>query len=119
MQPLLLCIGMDQNKLMRISFIAAGLGIRVKVVAPEDWGQPLGALCGLDAPASGPAMDRVQEAMLVMAFFNSALMDQLLGELRTNGQTVRLKAVLTSHNRNWTCGTLCRHLSLEAAQMGR
>lgn len=119
MLPLLLCIGMDENQLMRIAFIASGLGIRVKAVTPAEWGQTIGALCGLDTPAPGPAKDRVQEPMLVMAFFDSALMDQLLRELRTNGQTVRLKAVLTPHNRRWTCGALCRHLSLEAAQMGR
>ena len=77
------------------------------------------ALCGLDAPAPHPEKDRVQEALMVMAFFDRGLMDQLLKELRANGQTVRLKAVLTPHNRRWTCGALCRHLSLEAAQMGR
>ncbi len=116
MLPLLLCIGMDENQLMRIAFIASGLGIRVKAVTPAEWGQTIGALCGLDTPAVSPAKVRVQEAMLVMAFFNSALMDQLLRELRANGQTVRLKAVLTPHNRRWTCGALCRHLSLEATQ---
>lgn len=119
MQSLLLCIAMEQNKLMRVSFIAAGLGIRVKAVNQEEWGQTIGALCGLDAPAPHPEKDRVQEALMVMAFFDSGLMDQLLKELRANGQTVRLKAVLTPHNRRWTCGALCRHLSLEAAQMGR
>ena len=74
MLPLLLCIGMDENQLMRIAFIASGLGIRVKAVTPAEWGQTIGALCGLDTPAVSPAKVRVQEAMLVMAFFNSALM---------------------------------------------
>ena len=41
MQPLLLCIAMEQNKLMRVSFIAAGLGIRVKAVNQEEWGQTI------------------------------------------------------------------------------
>ncbi len=119
MQPLLLCIGLEQNQLMRVTFIASALGIRVKAVRGEEEGQTVGALCGQDAPAAHQSKERVGGAMLVMAFFDGALMDQLLKELRANGQTVRLKAVLTPHNRHWTCPELYRHLCMEAAQFER
>ena len=54
--------------------------------------------------------------MLVMAFFDSALMDKLLKSLRDGKQTVRLKAVLTPYNQHWTCERLYQELAQEAAQ---
>ncbi|MBR3105638.1 MAG: DUF3783 domain-containing protein [Clostridia bacterium] len=119
MQPLLLCIGMEQNQLMRVSFAAMALGIRVKAVAEEEWGQTIGALCGLEPGNTNAAEVRISEPMIVMAFFDSALMDRLLKSLRDGRQTVRLKAVLTPYNQHWTCGQLYRQLCQEAAQMGK
>jgi len=119
MQPLLLCVCMDQNQLMRVSFIASGLGIRVKAVRETEWGQTVGMLCGLDTSSHGTSADKVGGPMLVMAFFHDGLMDKLLKELRSNGQNVRLKAVLTPFNRHWTCPELYRHLAMEAAQLER
>ena len=117
MEPLLLCIGMEQTQLMRISFSAFALGIRVKPVQESEWGQTIGALCGLDPQKPNAPEVRVDEPMLVMAFFESALMDRLLKSLRDGRQTVRLKAVLTPHNRQWTCGQLYQCLRQEAALM--
>ena len=117
MQPLLLCIGMEQNELMRISFSAMALGIQAKAVSAEDEGQTIGALCGLESAKQNPPKILVNEKMLVMAFFDSALLDRFLKSLRDGKQTVRLKAVLTPHNVHWTCGELYRHLSQEAAMM--
>lgn len=119
MQPLLLCICMEQNQLMRISFLASALGIRVKAVREAEWGQTLGMICGLDTPSSGTTAGKAGGPMLVMAFFQDSLMDKLLRELRANGQSVRLKAVLTPYNRHWTCQELYRQLSMEAAQLER
>lgn len=119
MQPMLLCIGMEQNQLMRISFAASALGIRITAVQETEWGQTIGALCGLDSRKITPTKERVTEPMLVMAFFDSALMDRLLRSLREGKVIVRLKAVLTPYNRYWTCGQLFQHLCQEAAQMGQ
>ena len=119
MQPILLCIAMEPGDLMRISFSVMGLGIRVKDVKQAEYGQTLGALCGLEPESKHPAKARVGERMLVMAGFDDALLDRLLKALRDSGQTVRLKAVLTPHNRHWTCGQLYLQLSQEAAAMGR
>ena len=119
MQPLLLCIGMNQNELMRVSFAAMALGIRVKAVQENEWGQTVGALCGLEPENAHPAKDRVNGQMIVMAFFDSALVDRLLKSLRDSRQSVKLKAILTPTNQRWTCGQLCRQLSQEAAQFGK
>lgn len=116
-KPLLLCLHMDPTRVMRLSFLAPSLGIQVRAVPDDQWGQPLGALCGLDAPRSHPAPARVGEEMLVMAFFPDALMDRLLPLLRKELGGVRLKAVLTAHNRPWTAGMLYTALAREAAQL--
>ncbi|MBR5111249.1 MAG: DUF3783 domain-containing protein [Clostridia bacterium] len=119
MQPLLLCIGMEQNQLMRISFAAMALGIRIKAVGESEWGQTVGALCGLEPENTRAPKGRVSSPMIVMAFFDDGLVDKLLKSLRSGGQSVRLKAVLTPSNRFWTCEQLCWHLSQEAAQLER
>ena len=117
MQPLLLCIGIEQTQLMRISFAAMAMGVRVKPVKEAEWGQTVAALCGLEPEKPRPPKEQVGAPVLMMAFFNDALVDRLLKSLRDGGQSVRLKAVLTPYNRQWTCGRLYRQLSQEAAQM--
>lgn len=114
-KPTLLCIGMDPAAVTRLSFPAMGMGVALQTVPREKWGQTLGALCGLDAPKPSCPPEHVGEGMLVMAFFGGALMDRWLKEMRACGVSAPLKAVLTPHNRFWTCGRLYLELSREAA----
>ena len=114
MHPLMLCIHMDKERLLRLSFAAMSLGVRVKAVAPEQEGQTLAALCGLEAPADSAPAARVEEEMLVFAFLPDALLERLLPALRSGMPPVRLKAVLTPDNSRWTCARLCRELRGEA-----
>ena len=116
-RPLLLCIHMPPDRQMRLSFLALSLGARFKAIPPDQLGQPLGALCGLDPPLARPAPCAVGEEMLVMAFFPDALMDRLLSLLRADLGGVRLKAALTPHNRTWTCGMLFAALCREAERL--
>ena len=116
MDPLMLCIHMNKERALRLSFAAMAQGVRVKIVPEDQEGQPLSALCGLEAPAAHPSALRAGEEMLVFAFLPDDLLERLLPALRRDMPPVRLKAVLTPHNRRWTCGALCRHLSLEATQ---
>ncbi len=116
MQPLALCVHMEKSRVMRLSFLAMGLGIALRDVPESDWGQPLGALCGLEKrKASAPAV-RVPGEMLVMAFFPGSLMDRFLQAIRQSGlSSIRCKAALTDTNRKWNCGQLFSMLSQEAA----
>ncbi len=109
---------MEKSRLMRLSFLAMGLGIAVREVMEGDLGQTLGVLCGLDERKAPAPKAQVTEEMLVMAHFPGPLLDRFLLALRQSGMApVRLKAVLTPHNRGWTCGRLCAMLSREAAAM--
>ena len=49
MKPLMLCVCMDPGRVMRISMIAAALGIAVREAKEDQAGQRLDALCGLAA----------------------------------------------------------------------
>ena len=115
MRPLLLCIGMTPERLMRLSFLAMQLGVELRTAGEDQWGQTLAALCGLEPPRDRAPKVRVGEEMLVMAFFEDALINRLLAALRQSGMApIRLKAVLTAHNRAWNCGRLYTELSQEA-----
>ncbi len=116
MQPLLLCVHMDQARIMRLSLTALSLGVRVKEIKENQWGQPLASLCGLMPIMKNPPSVRVTEEMIIFAFFPNALLDQLLSEFKKSRlEPVRLKAVLTEHNQSWNCAQLCAMLGQEAA----
>ena len=118
MKPLMLCARMEPGKLMRVSLIAGSLGITVKEVKEDQFGQRLETLCGLQpiSPAAGKA--QVSGEMAVMAFFPDKLIDELFQALRKNGvERPRLMAVLTPTNRSWTMERLYRELQKEYAAM--
>ena len=120
MPPLMLCIDMDKARALRFSLAAMALGVRVKLIDKADNGQTLGALCGLEEGAPSPTARPVPEEMLLFAFVPEALFSRLLKALRETGLApVRLKAVLTPHNRGWDCAALCAALRDEAAALGR
>lgn len=118
MKPLLLIACMAPDRLMRISMLASSLGIRVKAVNEDEWGQPLSALCGMSKPLPNPKKASVSEEIMVMASFEDALIDRFLLEIRKSGlRPVRLKAVLTQYNQGWSLSGLSSQLAREAALM--
>ena len=78
MNPLMLCIHMEKERALRLSFAAMALGVRVRLVQPEEEGQTLAALCGLETPAARPPALQAGEEMLLLAFVPDALLDSLL-----------------------------------------
>ena len=114
MDPLMLCIHMSPERALRLSFAAMSLGVRAKVIPPEQEGQTLAALCGLTPPAVPAPAAQADEEMLVFAFLPDDLLERLLPALRSGMPPVRLKAVLTPDNSRWTCAGLCRELRGEA-----
>ncbi len=120
MKPLMLCVCMDPGRVMRISMIAAALGIAVREAKEDQAGQRLDALCGLAASKTAAPKGKIGEEMMVLAFFPDRLMDALFGAIRKNGmERPRLTAVLTPANRSWTLEKLYRELKEEAAALGR
>ncbi|MBR2570703.1 MAG: DUF3783 domain-containing protein [Clostridia bacterium] len=112
-QPVLMVFALRGNNRKAIPFAAMRLGIRLKPVAPAQYGQTLEAL--LDAPALKDAAEGgFEEEMLVMANFTPALAGRFLNELKRLGAApIARKAVLTPTNRGWNARQLYEELGRE------
>lgn len=109
----------DPEKRTAIRLTALRLGLAWRDIAPEAQGQTLEILLqGDGAPASADG-EAFSEELLVMEALSGEQFHGLLDTLRREGQNVRLKAVVTEHNRQWTAQRLYRELRAEAEAMER
>ncbi|MHC1787069.1 MAG: DUF3783 domain-containing protein [Christensenellales bacterium] len=120
-KPILLCFNLEGERLRAIRFLALGMGIGVRPVKGEEYGQRLAGLLGREAPEVEPHIgEGFREEMLVMADFPSPLVNRFLDAFRhTHIPPVKLKALLTETNAAWDALTLHRNLSEEAEQFRR
>ena len=113
--PTVLLVNLAPEKERQVKALCLLLKLRARTAAPQDFGQPIGALLGLaprvDPPAAGEAFG---EEILLMAGLSSWQMDQLLqGFRRKKIPPVELKAVLTPTNGAWDLFRLRGELALE------
>ena len=100
--PLVLFYNLENKKGSALRLLCLKLRIRVRVVKPEEYLMPVGALAGLTESVNVPCDQNFQDEMIVMVNFGSKLLNQLLNEMRAMHQPgVALKAVLTPTNMNW------------------
>lgn len=118
--PVLLCFQMSPEKAARLRLLCMRFAIRFQQVPPEQWGERLGALCGLTEEAAAaplPPSDAPQDVpgeMMVMGLFPTGLASQLLQAMkRAKLPPVPLKAVLTPTNSQWTPPMLYQELQRE------
>ena len=97
--------------------------VRIRVISPEQYAQPLGVLAGLpgfqelDNAYEG---DEFPEPMIVLCGFTDQRLDQFLRELRRKKlPPIPLKAILTQHNQKWDSITLYQELKSEHEAMHR
>ena len=94
------------------------LGIRIKVIAPDEYTQKIGEFVGItpnpsaEAPAVAPST-AIEDEMMIMHNFSQERLNLLLAELRKEGISIPLKAVVTPHNSNWSSYELHAELSEE------
>ena len=119
MNPMVLCYNLQPEKLGRLRVLALRLGIGVRVVEPEKFGLPVGALAGvLDAPETVEEAEPFSDEMLVMAHFRPGMLDAFLNGFRQNRiPSVKLKAMLTETNAAWSAARLHREILAEHEQM--
>lgn len=120
MSPTILVFNLPAEKLAKLRFTCMRLGVQVKAVPPQDWGQPLGALCGM-APLGEAAAPEATfaEEMLVMANLTTSLANRLLAALKQSRLPISLKAVLTPTNVHWTPVQLHAELTAERAALAQ
>ena len=120
MGELLLFNIQDPEKKTAIRLTALRLGLRCREILPERQGETLEAL--LTGAAANPAQQEGEaftDELLLMHALSQVEFHELLDTLRREGQSVRLKAVVTEHNRKWTARRLHRELCAEEQAMQR
>ena len=119
MNPMVLCYNIRPEKLGRLRVLALRLGIGVRVVEPEKFGLPVGALAGvLNAPETVEEAEPFSDEMLVMAHFRPGMLDEFLNGFRQSRiPPVKLKAMLTETNAGWSGARLHREIRAEHEQM--
>ena len=120
MGELLLFNIQDPEKKTAIRLTALRLGLRCREILPERQGETLEALLSVGAanPAQ-PEGEAFADELMLMHALSQEEFHELLDTLRREGQSVRLKAVVTEHNRKWTARRLHRELCAEEQAMQR
>ena len=119
MNPMVLCYNLQPEKLGRLRVLALRLGIGVRVVEPEKFGLPVGALAGvMEPPETVEEAESFSDEMLVMAHFRPGMLDAFLNGFRQSRiPSVKLKAMLTETNAAWNGARLHREIRAEHEQM--
>jgi hypothetical protein len=119
--PVLLCYNLGTEQGRKIMLLAMRLKIRVRPVKPEEYGQTLAALCGLEPEAPAPAdAAPFADPMLVLANFSPELINHFLyGFKQDHIVPVGLKAILTETNQSWHSAALHSQLAEEHAAMAQ
>ena len=124
-KPIILLYNIEPARRQQIEMLAAMRNIRTRAVAPGEYGESVGALCGVEALERPRGLwNEFGEEMMVMGFFPQPLVNAFLDSFRQVGiPSVRLKAVLTETNMRWnSCQLRAELLREEAAfraQMGK
>lgn len=110
----------DAEQLRKLKSVLLCMKARAKIVEPEWFGQPIGALAGLVEPVeSEQGKDTsFSEVLMVLHGFSGSRIDTLLSKLRKAGVgNIPYKAVLTPTNLRWTGPELCEELKKEHEAM--
>lgn len=109
------------------------MGVRIKNLTPDRCGKRIGFLVGMEGYEDSPETDNSQETngtgqqaaaqpalmteeMLVLGGFTDERLDELLGRMRKSGvPKIKLKAIVTETNADWTVYELYRQLQLESS----
>lgn len=122
--PTVLLYNLSPEKARNVKVLCLSQKLRVRAVAPEEWGLPLEALLREDRPGPEAGEGRTGEIpsgeMLLMSGLSGSQLNRFLqGFRRKKIPPVPLKAVLTASNAQWDSRRLYRELSLEHEAMLR
>ena len=110
----------DPEKKTAIRLTALRLGLSCREIPTERQGETLEALRSGDAAdLSQPEREGFADELMLMHALAQEEFHELLDTLRREGQSIRLKAVVTEHNRKWTAQRLHRELCAEEQAMQR
>lgn len=119
--PVLLTYNLTGERGRRIRMLAARYKVRIRPVAHEEMGRPIGDLVAKEElPYSAYEDEGFQDEMMIMAHFPSALINRFLDSFRHAGiQPIQLKALMTETNSQWSSAHLHGELKQESAFFGK
>ncbi len=122
-ETILLYHFVDEDRLAKVKRALLPLGMRLRIVKPEEYLQPVGYLAGVKDIEPKP--DRYEgedfsKEMMVMAGLAGSRVDAVILALRKTGVgRVDYKAVLTPVNQFWDSIALYQEISKEHEVMSR
>ena len=120
MAELLLFNIQDPEKKTALRLTALRLGLQCREIPAEHQGRTVDELlAGVPNEDAAVPEGSFDDEMMLMYSLGQAEFHELLDTLRREGQSVRLKAIVTDHNRKWTALRLYRELCAEEEAMSR
>lgn len=98
--------------------IASSNGIKLTEAGGDKAGETVGFLAGYSGFASNGSSEEAEESCIVFAGLSSRQIDSFLSDMRKNGVSVPLKAVVTASNQSWSLKKLLSELKKEREKLG-
>lgn len=121
-EPMVALYGLDEGTPRgdAVRSVLRDLGIRVRTIAPEHLGNPVGAIAGMPGMRLSRSAFEGQvprdEFMLVCPMPN-AMLNEMLAAMREANVSIAHKAQVTPHNRLWPVHVLMAEIAKEHAAM--
>ena len=120
MQGIVLSFGLESAENKKLKALCEMIGLRLRKVLPEEYGQPVGSFAGVMPKTEQPQPQKeIDGKMLVFAFVSDRQLNVMLSGLKTARIAAgSYKAVLTETNAAWTVPTLFAELCREREELG-
>ena len=111
----------DKKRALDIRRVLMPLKIRIKQIAPSDFGYPIGYLADIDGFEASKDLSgdfSFDEEMMIMVGLTSFEIDQVIkGFHKKRIAGIPLKAILTDENQKWNSKNLYENLKKEHQKM--
>lgn len=120
MAGIVLSFGLEAAENKKLKTLCEMVGLRLRKVLPEEYGQPVGSFAGVMPKAeSTEAQKELSGKMLVFAFVSDRQLNVMLSSMKTARIAIgSYKAVLTETNAAWNVPTLFAELCREREELG-
>ena len=119
MQGIVLSFGLEQAENKKLKALCEMVGLRLRKVLPEEYGQPIGSFVGvMPKKEAVEAQKEIDGKMLVFAFVSDRQLNVMLSGIKTARIAAgSYKAVLTENNAAWTVPALFAELCKEREEL--
>lgn len=119
MAGMVLSFGLEAEENKKLKSLCEMVGLRLRKVLPEEYGQPVGSFAGVMPRVDGAEEQKeLSGKMLVFAFVSDRQLNVMLSSMKTARIAIgSYKAVLTETNAAWTVPTLFVELCREREEL--